>query len=57
MATKKPAKAATTIRTFSSVFGQNKVREIDSRIMQAQKKYIARVQKAQSNAKDFVITH
>ncbi len=57
MATKKPAKAATTIRTFSSVFGQDKVLEIDSRIMQAQKKYIARVQKAQSNAKDFVITH
>ena len=55
MATKKSAKA--TVRTFSSVFGQEKVREIDNRIMQAQKKYIARVQKAQSNAKDFVITH
>lgn len=56
MATKKVAKSATS-RTFNSVYNHEQVREIDNRIMRAQKKYNARVQKAMANAKDFVITH
>ena len=57
MATKKKTKAVSSVRAFSSVYSHDKVREIDDRIMKAQKKYNARVQKAMANAKDFVITH
>ena len=57
MATKKSTKTVSCTRAFSSVFNHDKVREIENRIMKAQKKYDARVQKAMANAKDFVITH
>ena len=54
---KKSTKTVSNVRAFSSVYSHDKVREIDDRIMKAQKKYEARVQKAMENAKDFVITH
>lgn len=57
MAVKKNVKAASSVRAFSSVYNQDKVREIDNRIMRAQKQYNARIQKAMAEAKDFVITH
>lgn len=57
MATKKSTKVVSSARAFSSVYNHDKVREIDNRIMKAQKNYDARVQKAMANAKDFVITH
>ena len=57
MAVKKITKTVISVRAFSSVYNHDKVREIDERIMKAQKKYDARVQKAMANAKDFVITH
>lgn len=57
MATKKNTKAVGSVRAFSSVYSHDKVREIDDRIMKAQKKYNARVQKAMANTKDFAITH
>ena len=57
MAAKKITKTVSSVRAFSSVYNHDKVREIDERIMKAQKKYDARVQKAMANAKDFVITH
>lgn len=57
MTAKKTSKAATSVRTFSSLFNQDKVREIDNRIMLAHNKYNTSVQRAMANAKDFVITH
>lgn len=57
MAVQKITKTVSSVRAFSSVYNHDKVREIDERIMKAQKKYDARVQKAMANAKDFVITH
>ena len=57
MTAKKTSKAATSVRTFSSLFNQDKVREIDNRIMLAHNKYNTSVQRAMAIAKDFVITH
>ena len=57
MAEKKTTKSSINSRAFSSVYDRDKIREIDNRIMRAQKAYNARVQKAMANAKDFVITH
>ena len=45
------------VRDFYSVYTPEQVREIDDRIMEAQRKYNARLQNAMRKAKDFVMTH
>lgn len=45
------------VRDFYSVYTHEQVREIDDRIMEAQRKYNARLQNAMRKAKDFVMTH
>ena len=45
------------VRDFYSVYTPEQVREIDDRIMEAQRKYNARLQNAMRRAKDFVMTH
>lgn len=57
MAVRKINNAGHTIRPFSTVFSQEDVRQIDRRIMNAQKKHTARVLRAMANAEDFVMTH
>ena len=57
MATKMNTKAVRGVRAFNSVYNHDKVREIDNRILIAQKKNDARIQDVMANAKDFVITH
>lgn len=45
------------VRDFFSVYSQDKVREIDARILKAQNEYDARMRQAMATAKDFVISH
>ena len=45
------------VRDFYSVYTPEQVREIDDRIMEAQRKYNAQLQNAMRKAKDFVMTH
>ena len=57
MAKNKEKKEKIEVRDFYSVYTREQVREIDERIMEAQREYNARLQKAMRNAKDFVMTH
>ena len=57
MAADKKDKKEIEVRDFFSVYSQDKVREIDARILKAQNEYDARMRQAMATAKDFVITH
>ena len=57
MAKKNENKEKMEVRDFYSVYTPEQVREIDDRIMEAQRKYNARLQNAMRKAKDFVMTH
>ena len=57
MAKKNEQKEKIEVRDFYSVYSREKVHEIDERIVEAQREYNARLQKAMRNAKDFVMTH
>ncbi|UKK56906.1 hypothetical protein [Prevotella communis] len=53
----KTEKKEIEVRDFYSVYSQDKVREIDARILKAQNEYDARMRQAMATAKDFVISH
>ena len=55
MAADKKDKKEIEVRDFFSVYSQDKVREIDARILKAQNEYDARMRQAMATAKDFVI--
>jgi len=57
MAKKNEKKEKIEVRDFYSVYSREKVHEIDERIVEAQREYNARLQKAMRKAKDFVMTH
>lgn len=57
MAADKKDKREIEVRDFFSVYSQDKVREIDARILKAQNEYDARMRQAMATAKDFVISH
>ena len=57
MAKDKFEKKEIEVRDFFSVYSQDKVREIDARILKAQNEYDARMRQAMATAKDFVISH
>lgn len=57
MAEDKKDKKEIEVRDFFSVYSQEKVREIDARILKAQNEYDARMRQAMATAKDFVISH
>lgn len=57
MAEDKKDKKEIEVRDFFSVYSQDKVREIDARILNAQNEYDARMRQAMATAKDFVISH
>ena len=57
MAEDKKDKKEIEVRDFFSVYSQDKVREIDARILEAQNEYDARMRQAMATAKDFVISH
>lgn len=57
MAKKNEKKVKIEARDFYSVYTREQVREVDERIMKAQREYNARIQKAMREAKDFVMTH
>jgi hypothetical protein len=57
METKKTEKKEIVVRDFYSVYSREEVREIDERIMKAQKEYDARMRQAIATAKDFIILH
>lgn len=57
MAKNNETKEKMEVRDFYSVYTLEQVREIDDRIMEAQRKYNARLQNAMRKAKDFVMTH
>lgn len=57
MAADKKDKKEIEVRDFFSVYSQEKVREIDARILKAQNEYDARMRQAMATAKDFVISH
>ena len=57
MAKDKTEKKEIEVRDFYSVYSQDKVREIDARILKAQSEYDARMRQAMATAKDFVISH
>lgn len=57
MAKDKSEKKKIEVRDFYSVYSQDKVREIDARILKAQNEYDARMRQAMATAKDFVISH
>ncbi len=57
MAEDKKDKKGIEVRDFFSVYSQDKVREIDARILKAQNEYDARMRQAMATAKDFVISH
>lgn len=57
MAKNNEKKEKMEVRDFYSVYTPEQVREIDDRIMEAQRKYNARLQNAMRKAKDFVMTH
>ena len=57
MAKNNEKKEKIEVRDLYSVYTREQVREIDERIMEAQREYNARLQKAMRNAKDFVMTH
>ena len=57
MAKDKSEKKEIEVRDFYSVYSQDKVREIDARILKAQNEYDARMRQAMATAKDFVISH
>ena len=57
MAKDKSEKKKIEVRDFFSVYSQDKVREIDARILKAQNEYDARMRQAMATAKDFVISH
>lgn len=57
MAEDKKDKKEIEVRDFFSVYSQDKVREIDARILKAQNEYDARMRHAMATAKDFVISH
>jgi len=57
MAADKKDKKEIEVRDFFSVYSQDKVREIDARILEAQNEYDARMRQAMATAKDFVISH
>ena len=57
MAADKKDKKEIEVRNFFSVYSQDKVREIDARILKAQNEYDARMRQAMATAKDFVISH
>lgn len=57
MAKNNEKKEKMEVRDFYSVYSREQVREIDERIVEAQREYNARLQKAMRNAKDFVMTH
>lgn len=57
MAKDKTEKKEIEVRDFYSVYSQDKVREIDARILKAQNEYDARMRQAMATAKDFVISH
>lgn len=57
MAEDKKDKKKIEVRDFFSVYSQDKVREIDARILKAQNEYDARMRQAMATAKDFVISH
>ena len=57
MAADKEDKKEIEVRDFFSVYSQDKVREIDARILKAQNEYDARMRQAMATAKDFVISH
>ena len=57
MAKNNEKKEKMDVRDFYSVYSREQVREIDERIVEAQREYNARLQKAMRNAKDFVMTH
>ena len=57
MAEDKKYKKEIEVRDFFSVYSQDKVREIDARILKAQNEYDARMRQAMATAKDFVISH
>ena len=57
MAKDKSEKKEIEVRDFFSVYSQDKVREIDARILKAQNEYDARMRQAMATAKDFVISH
>lgn len=57
METKKTEKKEIVVRDFYSVYSREEVREIDERIMKAQKEYDGRMRQAIATAKDFIISH
>ena len=57
MAADKKDKKEIEVRDFFSVYSQDKVREIDARILEAQNEYDARMRQAMATAKDFIISH
>ena len=57
MAADKKDKKEIEVRDFFSVYSQDKVREIDARILKAQNEYDARMRQAMATAKDFGISH
>ena len=57
MAADKKDKKEIEVRDFFSVYSQDKVREIDARILKAQNEYDARMRQAMATAKDFIISH
>ena len=57
MAADKKDKKEIEVRDFFSVYSQDKVREIDARILKAQNEYDARMRQAMATAKDFVISN
>ncbi len=57
MAKNNEKKEKMEVRDFYSVYTPEQVREIDDRIMEAQRKYNAQLQNAMRKAKDFVMTH
>lgn len=57
MAKNNEKKAKIEVQDFYSVYSREKVHEIDERIVEAQREYNSRLQKAMRNAKDFVMTH
>ena len=57
MAKDKTEKKEIEVRDFYPVYSQDKVREIDARILKAQNEYDARMRQAMATAKGFVISH
>lgn len=57
MAMKETEKKEIEVCDFYSVYSREEVREIDERILKAQKEYDARMRQAMATAKDFIISH